>query len=581
MQNRLPVFGKNMKNSSQTMLKIIPMSKNKSKGFAIGQVLLAVAIGSMIAIGTVGYFIHTSNTQKTKVVVDRVVKLTASSAQRNSVGMDTPFTVSVDGVQVTTHLGKASISNLTASSCNKLSRILDESGDVTSSKCNAGTDQNSIMFSYDKSKLEHHQNANISSGIADAGSGNKTNNPDLAGNTNAVSTLVGLGNTSGSMSGSMSGTNFNKDLLGGIGGTVNGGTISMPAAELPPVYEGDGSMSCRWRLANDTIFSEKDLGTRNTPCDPGYVSVTKQTGKRTYSCPNPTAVANPIGTDTWSGGTCAPSCNSRLGTGTYVTTSLGTRATVCSASETSTSNETGTRTWTCGANGNKAVNPTSVDKWVGGSCSATCVPSAPQTKDIGCPAGYTGQRIQVTESYCPSPTGSPTWKAPYDSTNTCALNTSCVGYGANYAWNASKGVCDILCSAKKPADTYIGTRPTVCVGGQVSSSDQTGWNRFRCPADIFGNPYSAEEWTGGGCKDNLSYRWTQVEDHFYGGWGGMGQEYAMCGWSEPGFGDINGYKGFNPGSCSASNAGQQYYCTVLVPQSNDQISSSVYECKGE
>ncbi len=376
-------------------------------------------------------------------------------------------------------------------------------GRVTSVNCDSSNQAiNKIVFAPKTHDIDRYNAVGIVSGTAEAGAINKTNATDLTGDVNATSDTVALDTTGTFGGGLISGPKAGKALGGGnAGGVTSGGVTTSPSAGTPPVYTGSGSMSCRWRLAKAGIYGDVDLGTRVTPCGTGNVSTSNQTGLRTYSCPSPTAAVDPIGTDTWSGGSCALTCSSRLGTGSFVTTSIGQRATSCPAGQQSTSNQTGTRTWTCGGNGGNAVNPSSIDTWTGGSCGVTCVPAARQTQSLGCPPNQVGAQSQYRDSYCPAPTGSATWGAWTTYSNTCAWNTSCQGYGSNYAWNGSS--CQITCASVKPADAYLGIRATSCPAGQKSSADQVGYRRYSCPS-TFGGVASVDQWTGGGCVPDVS-----------------------------------------------------------------------------
>ncbi len=491
-------------------------------GLALVQIMLAIALASGVSIGVVGYYNHTADIQEEKLVTHQVLKDTEQSKQASFVGISKSNDVVVDGIQLSTSNGNTVLSSMTQSQCNELSANLALHGEVNSSCLNGGTN-NTIQFSVNRIILATENNLALASGTADAGATNMVNDPSLAGTALVGPASLSVGSPSGTFSdiGNPDGGTSGSLNNGSNGTVVSGGTVTTPSQGTPPVYTGNATMSCNWRLTNSAVFATQSLGTRPTPCGADQMSVANQTGTRTFSCPNPTAAANPVGTDTWSGGscawlchpaasqtqnvgcpsgytgtiaeqrdsscpaptgnpvygawyqtssTCALTCNSRLGTGSYVPTALPSKPANCPAGQQSTSNQTGTRTWTCGGSGGLAVNPSPIDTYVGGSCGVTCVPAAQQIQNIGCPPNQVGGQWQYRDSYCPSPTGSPAWGAWTTYSNTCALNTSCVGYPAGYAWNGAS--CQITCISNATYDAWSKVKGWTWNSGRQASFTQ-------------------------------------------------------------------------------------------------------------
>ncbi len=546
-------------NNNQITVMHIPQ---KTKGIALVQTLFALALGSTISVGIASFYQNKANTQRSAVQVAEIVKTSEKTGQASQIGIADNKELMIDNINVKSSQGKTILTSMTLAQCKSLESALQSFGSVDATCLN--NNASTISFKTNSIVLAAQNDITFAMGISEGGATNVLPPPSLDGNLAASGLIPAEGSILNSFSSNGGTTDANyAPLKDGDKGTVTSGiTSTAPSAGSPPIYTGASTMSCRYRL-NDTIYNTVSIGSRSTPCGAGQVSVVDQTGQRSYSCPSPTAATNPIGTDTWSGGSCAltcasrlgtgsfvttslgtratscpagqvstsnqtgtktwtcgasgaaavnptsidtwtggscaPTCNTRLGTGTFVTTSLGQRATSCPAGQQSTSNQTGTRTWSCGANGANAVDPTNSDAWTGGSCGVTCVVAPRQTQDIGCPANQIGSQLQYRDSYCPAPTGSAAWTGWTTYSNTCAWNTSCQGYGSNYAWNGSS--CQITCASVKPADTYLGTRPTSCPAGQTSSANQVGYKRYSCPT-TFGGVSSFDDWTGGGCVSN-------------------------------------------------------------------------------
>src|SRR6185437_6648790 len=101
-------------------------TKINQKGLALGQILLAVALGSLVCIAIFAYYGHTSESQSAQLVVDQIVSKTHASIQNS--GRTTDF--SVAGNKVTINQGTAIIQPADATACYAISQQLKNQGKV-------------------------------------------------------------------------------------------------------------------------------------------------------------------------------------------------------------------------------------------------------------------------------------------------------------------------------------------------------------------------------------------------------------------------------------------------------------------
>lgn len=288
--------------------------------------------------------------------------------------------------------------------------------------------------------------------------------------------------------------------------------------------------------------------TQPAPCPAGQISTTSPYGSTsgthsrtvTQTCSTPVGPLGPPAPGPWGapvGQSCAPPCTP--------TSTPQSQSVACPAGTTGSWTQTRTITMTCATPttpGAPVTSPWSPATEPAGTCTPVCGPSpAPVNQSLTCPPGQSGTWTQ-THGWTSSP--APTcWTAgPWtDVTNTCTPNPPA--------------------SCTNPAPS---TTPACPSGG-----NQTGgsWSQA---------PYPGCSWTYSGGVCPVSYNWTLTYWQDYGMSAGGGQQYYTCAWSQPNEGDIG--NNFNPGVCTAAHVGDQYYCSILVPLSHDNMRDEIWTC---
>ncbi len=434
------------------------------RGFAIVQILLAVALGSAIAGGVTAYYSHINKTKTDQLITDSIFVGAENSLAKSNAGITNSINYQVDNATVSITNGKATITNVDSSSCASYASMLGGKGGVVTSSCGNNPTDNRVSFATDKETLTQNNATPVVKGTPDGGASNTLNPTSLNGNVTASGNTPATGSTAGSLTGSgAASVGSSGGLLNGTKGTViSGGAITMPSSGAPTSSQGGAVMSCQYKLVNDSAYKTTSLGQRATPCGFDQASTSNQTGTRTFFCSIPTSASNPTYSDNWTGGSCAPLCH----------------------------------------------------------------PAAQLTRDVGCPVNQIGNHFQHADSSCPQLTGAPVYGGWYDYAggNTCAWNTSCVGQPAGTAWNGStcQLTCNTLRASINPAtgsETRAKPSSSCPVAGTAPSGNETRTFSYTCDS-TFANPRQVwTGWAGGSCIVVLP-KPPQMSTFIIGLWGG-------------------------------------------------------------
>ncbi len=400
-------------------------------GIALIQAMFAIVLGSTISIGVVQFYKNQSGQSEIVQQADQIVQYAEISKSLTKVGQAKDKSFIVHGATLTTTNGKVSVVNMNRNQCLKLSSLLTAKGSVNSF-CEETSSKNKLYFVMDKPLIHNKNEENsLSKTEGEQGQNNQVGSVVNTGNvfvnevptlTYEASSLFTAEGNSSSNTNNLKNGNSNQLL------SNNSGTLTVSAT---PAVSGDNSnMSCRWRLANNTSYQSSALPSIPAVCGVNQLSVANQTGVRIWSCASPTADANPVHQDIYSGG----------------------------------------------------------------SCATKCTPAATQNRILSCPANQIGNIYQQNVSICYAPTGSPSYAGWAQTGSTCAWNTSCVGYDSTYAWNgsacaktcsapanASLGAVNPSCPAGQvPSTPQYGTRNYYCTStfGNVASYDT--WTTGSC-----------------------------------------------------------------------------------------------------
>jgi hypothetical protein len=387
-----------------------PINFNK-KGFALVQVLLAIALGVIIATSVVYYYTHVSSTETYHQVASNIIQSAELSQQETAIGQISNKTITVNSYKINIANGQATLSSIDKTACSSISSELKGKGQVQAS-CNSTTEQNnSIVFNPVDTFLGVSSKVNFSAGTPDNNTNSTVTDAVLNGKLAVSGANVATKSTSSVFTSNGTTLPNTESLKNGNDKGLASGVAKNPiTTSAPTSTKGNTALACSYYLKQPE-YQTSSLGTRSTPCESGYASTSNQTGVRTWACPVASSSALPVSTDTWTGGSCAPIC---------VPASPEYRTVACPTGE--YGSETQEATSSCPAyTGNPIYG-----SWITVS-TANCHPncSAPATTqtsnyqwvtiNVGCPAGYTGnntyqaQQVQtITTSWsCPSVSSSP------------------------------------------------------------------------------------------------------------------------------------------------------------------------------
>jgi type II secretory pathway component PulJ len=442
--------------------------KNKKvlfqKGFALTQVLLAIALGAIVATGVVYYYNSTAKDQVYNTVAANVINSAEISQEENVIGNTTTNSLTVNGYTVSVSSGTATISPVDQSACSSIASQLKSKGQVTATCNNTNASLNKIVFTPVNTVLASQSEQTFNAGTPDNNPNSSVNNANLSGTYSASGSKLATGSTGSVFTSNGTTLPNNTGLSGGGNGGLGAGAVkTSPTSSAPSSSTGSTSLACSYYLTQPA-YQTTSLGTRTTPCASGYASTSDQTGTETWSCPNPNSATLPVSTDTWTGGSCAIIC---------VPASPKYQNIACPTGEYGTEEQEATSS--CPAyTGNPVYGP-----WVTiatSNCHPDCSPPATTTsqnyqwvnEDPGCPTGDTGtytyqeQQVQtVTTSYsCPSVSSSP------------VANTTTSGWSNTGNTQNTQNTC---VSASPPVVTEANVQANIYQSGDIMTSNwQTG-----------------------------------------------------------------------------------------------------------
>jgi hypothetical protein len=435
--------------------------KNK-KGFALTQVLLAVALGAVVAAGVAYYYSRTAKDQLYTNLAAGIIGQTEVSQQENVTGNATTNNYSANGYNVSIANGIATVSNLDTSACSAIASQLKSKGQITSSCNNSNTSLNTITYSPLNTVLAQSKAQTFSAGTPENDVNSNVNNANLSGTFSVSGTSVAAGSTNSVFTNNGTTLTANPGLSGGAnGGLSSGSTTSSTKVSPPSSSKGGTSLACSYYLTQPA-YQTASLGTRATPCSAGYTSTSNQTGVVTYSCPNPNAATLPVATDTWSGG----------------------------------------------------------------SCAIICVPAAPKYQNVACPSGEVGTEQQQAISTCPSYTGNPVYGPwTTISTSNCKSAVAsysneivCATIGVNIPAGCLSGSSGVWESPQiytggsfQVTITYGGVSQTVISYGGIVTAN-VGGGTFQVNANVgaINNCPAANPAFAGSCVDHVNGSVTQL-----------------------------------------------------------------------
>jgi type II secretory pathway pseudopilin PulG len=284
------------------------MNIKNNQGFALIQVLLAIALGAIVATGVAYYYTHEVKDQAYLTVENSIVQNAELSQQEQVVGNNATQSYQINGYLVNVANGQATISNVDNATCSMLLSGLKSKGQVSGTCSNANNNLNNIVFSPVNTQLGNATKINFSAGTPDNSVNSSVTNASLSGTFSVSGTQVAAGSTASVFTNNGSTLPTGNGLTGGQDGSlVSGGTTTVTKVPVPTSNQGSAPLACSYYLSQPQ-YQAKSLGTRATSCPSGYASTSNQTGTETWSCPNPNSATFPVGYDTWTGGSCGVIC---------------------------------------------------------------------------------------------------------------------------------------------------------------------------------------------------------------------------------------------------------------------------------
>jgi hypothetical protein len=476
----------------KTMTSYLKLSQ-KGKGFALIQVLLAVALGAVVAAGVAYYYSRTAKDQVYDSVTANIISTAEISQEENVIGSPSASSYTQNGYNVAISGGTATISSIDLSACNAIASQLKSKGVVTASCNSNNASQNTITFSPVDTSAVNQAEQTFVAGTPDNTVNTSVNNANLSGTFSASGSNVASGSTASVFTSSGSTLPANTGLSGGgSGGLGSGSAASSPTSSAPTSSTGTTSLACSYYLTQPA-YQTTSLGTRATPCASGYTSTSNQTGTETFACANPSSATLPVGTDTWTGGSCAIICVPASPEYQNIACPTGDYGTEEQEATSSCPNYTGSPVY-----GPWVTISTS-------NCHADCAPPATTvtyqyssaTEDPGCPAGDIGSYTYVEQT---KNTQTTTWScASVSATPTSTVTNS--GYALDGDILSSSDTCT-------PA-TPSYTSEQVCsdIGNRVPAGCASG-----AGTTVFA---SSEDYTGGSFQVTISYAGSSATETVY------------------------------------------------------------------
>ncbi len=225
------------------------INHKKVKGLALAQILLAVALGSVITIGTIAYFSKTSSIQSQNLIVDQVVSKTESNIQKNKTGhvAETHFNVSGNTVAITGN--KALITTTTPELCHSIGNQLKPRGTIIDS-CSNGS--GTLTFTPSVFAGKAVDNIGLVAGASEGDVDINGNLVELSGNINVIANNISPSNTTGTFTQNGSSSAGGKNLAGSNGGGVD--TSGNTGASGLPVTPSVGNATTQVKLGIPNIF---------------------------------------------------------------------------------------------------------------------------------------------------------------------------------------------------------------------------------------------------------------------------------------------------------------------------------------
>ncbi len=272
---------------------------------------------------------------------------------------------------------------------------------------------------------------------------------------------------------------------------------------------------------NNCVAPASTTATRTQSCPSGQTGVITESQTTSWSCPSPTG--SPVSsTSAWTvtSNTCASTCSPPPST-------TATRTQSCPSGQTGVITESQTTSWSCPSPTGSPVSSTSAWTVVSNTCAATCTAPAPTTtgisrplsnqgRDVGCPAGQTGNHWQ-TRTVTESGTRTTSWACPGPTSSTTETWSGSYTYGA---WTTTSNTC-------QSSLQYFWEIVVLRADAGGTQSDRTQYQVFSVtgmdtlPSSCWQNPPSGNLWTwrGGGYFPG-----------FYDNRAGCGCDASRVGW---------------------------------------------------
>ncbi len=289
-------------------------------GIALTQILLAIALGSIVCIGVVSHYQHVSETEAIRASANQIIKIAENSAKETASGRISNPDYTINGMTISARNGIATVTSLKPSDCQALEALLSSKG-VVNGICDHVNGQNQLVFHTKNISLSIDSNASLTVGTPDNSNISIVNEPTLSGTTVVSGSALSTGNSSGTFSSTASNQSGSLGLSGtGSNATVNSGGASTPSGVLLPINATGNattdtcttSTTINWKVS---VVGASGPNNGSGVCQYSYQAVAGGAG----SCPWTTVMSIPMNQPSgWpcplGNNGCYYACNGPLGT---------------------------------------------------------------------------------------------------------------------------------------------------------------------------------------------------------------------------------------------------------------------------